>query len=117
MIGGNVSQSDSSADITDISALPSTFASAASTGSRSPRSITAAAVTGSLINSHSDSAATGASVTDADADGAEHTRPEAALGRLPGAVGGRFEWYAMMILTRSLAIASTVPVWPVLVTR
>ena len=57
--------SDQSADNTDISALPRIFASAASTGSRSPRSITAAAVTGSLINNHNDSAATGASVTDA----------------------------------------------------
>lgn len=45
-------------------ALPSTFARAASNGSRSRRSITAAAVTGSLINNHNDSAAIGASVTD-----------------------------------------------------
>ena len=45
-------------------ALPSTFARAANSGIKSRRSITAAAVTGSLINNHSASAATGASVTD-----------------------------------------------------
>ena len=53
-----------SADITAMIALPMIFASAATTGSRSPRSITAAAVTGSLISSHNDNAAIGASVND-----------------------------------------------------
>ena len=44
-------------------ALPTILARAANRGSRLPRSITAAAVTASLINSHNDRAATGASTS------------------------------------------------------
>ena len=74
-----------------MSALPSIFASAASTGSRSPRSITAAAVTGSLINNHNDSAATGASVTDATLTALNTRGQKRLFGRRSGAVGRWFQ--------------------------
>src|SRR5215203_1648928 len=91
------------------------FARAARTGSRSPRSMTAAAVTGSLISSHSDKAATGAIATALTLT-ALNTRGQkrllgACLGRSVGESGDG------MTSVARVSIASTVPSRPVLLTR
>src|SRR5687767_7375908 len=96
-------------------ALPTTLTSAARTGHRSPSSITAAAVTGSLINSHNDNAEIGASVSEVtltvlNTRGQKRLRG-AGLGRSVAGLG------RAMVLSRFVLIASTVPVCPVLVTR
>ena len=92
-------------------ALPSTFARAASTGSRSPRSITAAAVTGSLINNHSASAATGASVNDVMLS-ALNTRGQKRLfcGGLGRSVEGLMDAMNLISMTRNSDNRTSVPV-------
>src|SRR6187397_295698 len=98
-----------------MSALLRILSNAARTGIKSPRSITAAAVTGSLISSHNAIAATGASTT-ALTLRALNTRGQK---RLFGAGRGRsIAGVIDAIWSESAgAIASTVPVGAVPVTR
>ena len=85
--------------------MPTTFASAASSGRRLPRSITAAAVTGSLMSNHNDNAATGASVTDATLTALKRRGQKRLFwGGLGRSVAGIS---LAMMLARSLVLAST----------
>ena len=94
-----------------MSALPSTFARAASTGNRSPRSITAAAVTGSLIINHSASAAMGASVTDTMLNALNTRGQKRLLGSCLGrSVEGLMDAMVLTSITCYSDIRTTVPV-------